>query len=428
MKLIVSPVDGAIRGDVHVPVSKYHLHRALILGSLAEGTTVIHGRSGCRHIGDTLQALRDLGIDVETTPDGYRVIGGPYRPRNGNVRVGSSGSTLQFMLGLGCRSAGGAVTFRGNRFLQRRPIGPLLDAFSQTGIAWQSRDHRLPVTIRPGLPSGGRIRIRGTLSQWISGLLMVAPLATRQTVVEVIPPFNERNYVMLTLRMMREFGIRFRGGVRGARWVVPGRQHYRACTVDLEADFSSAAFLLGLAALHPADLTLRGIDTGSEHPEGRIPAIIAEMGVPMRADPNRRTLTVRHRGLHLKPVVVDMKTIPDFMPMMTVLAAAAAGRSVLKNVGPCRLKESDRVRAMLQLRTMGACVEERGDDLIVDGGRPLTGASLSSYDDHRVEMALVIAGTMARGTTRLTYPHAYEISYPEFPDHLRSLGVRLAIR
>ncbi|MGH7995517.1 MAG: 3-phosphoshikimate 1-carboxyvinyltransferase [Opitutaceae bacterium] len=428
MKLVVHPARGTLRGALRVPISKYHLHRALIFGSLAEGTTVIHGRSDCGHIGDTLRALRDFGVNVQPTEDGYRLRGGPYRPRNGRIRVGSSGSTLQFMLGLGCRSSGSASTYDGHHLLRKRPIGPLLDALTQAGIAWESDDHCLPVKILPGRPAGGRIRIAGTLSQWISGLLMLAPFAARRTTIEVVPPFNERNYVALTLAMMRRFGIRVGGSSREGRWTVPPGQRYRACEIDLDADLSSAAFLLGLAALHPTDLTLTGIRSGKEHPEGGIPAILAAMGLPLRFDGARRTLRIRHSGIRLKSISVDMRTLPDFLPMMAVLGAAAEGRTVLRNIGPGRMKESNRVRAMLQLRRMGARLEERGENLVIEGGQPLAGASVSSFNDHRVEMALAVAATAARGPTEITYPNAFRISYPEFLDHLRTLGVRAEIR
>lgn len=428
MKLTVFPIVGEIRGRVRIPVSKYHLHRALIFGSLADGTTTIGGRSDCGHIRDTLRALRDFGIRVEALPDGYRVTGGAYRPRTGSIRVGSSGSTLQFLLGIGCRSQSGPVVFDGHHLLRQRPIGPLLDGLAQAGVRWRSRDHCLPVKVFPGEPAGGRVRVPGVLSQWISGLLMVAPLARRTTVIEVVPPFNERNYVSLTLAMMRKFGIRFRGTARSGRWTVPPRQRFRACRLEIAADFSSAAFLLGLAALHPADLTLTGVGPTGNHPEGRILDILGRMGVPLRLDARRGTLRVRHGLPALRPVAADMRTIPDFIPMLSVLAAAAPGRSILRNVAHGRLKESDRVKAMLQLRRMGARMEERENELIIDGGLPLSGASLSSFNDHRVEMALAVAGTVAAGETEITYPNAFRISYPEFLDHLRALGGRAEIR
>ncbi|MGH8022783.1 MAG: 3-phosphoshikimate 1-carboxyvinyltransferase, partial [Limisphaerales bacterium] len=410
MKLTVFPFRNRIRGEIEVPVSKYHLHRALIFGSLAEGTTLIRGRSNCGHIKDTLHALRDLGIRIDTLADGYRVVGGPYRSSRNRIFVGGCGSTLQFLLGLGCYSDG-PVTYDGNRLLRGRPIGPLLDALSQVGVRWRSADHCLPVTVLPGLPNGGAVRIPGTLSQWASGLLMLAPFARHATSIEITPPFNERNYIALTLAMLRQFGIRVQGSLAARRFLVPPRQHYQARTIEIEADISSAAFLLAVAALHPADMVLTGIDRACTHPEGKILPLLRQMGVPLRFHSRRHAVIVRHNGVALRPIVADMRTIPDLIPILSVLAAAAPGRSVLRNIAPCRLKECDRVKAMrVQLGRMGASLEEDGDDLVIHGGRPLTGSAVSSYDDHRVEMALAVAGTIAQGPTHITYPRAFRLS------------------
>ncbi|MBX5435948.1 MAG: 3-phosphoshikimate 1-carboxyvinyltransferase [Alicyclobacillaceae bacterium] len=422
-KLIVTPTPGEVNGTIPVPCSKYHLHRALILGSLADGVTVVHGRSQARHIQDTLNSLKDLGVRVEHTADGYRVHGGPYVPRNGRVRVGSSGSTLQFLLGLGSR-ASRPVTYDGVEALRRRPIGPLLRALGEIGVRTESANDRLPVTVHPGLPKGGRVQIQGVLSQWISGLLMVAPFAAQDTVVEVSDPFNERTYVHLTASMLARFGIEVRAEADERRWVVPAGQVFRPAEVYLEPDLSSAAFPLVYAALHPGVVRLTGVAGAGSHPEGRILDILREMGVDLEIREAAREVVVRNRGTRPRGIDVDMQDIPDLIPILSVCAALARGRSVLRNIGPGRLKESNRVRAMLQLRKMGARIEEQGDNLVIDGVERLRGADISSFNDHRVLMAFAVAASVADGETHLTFPNAYRISYPEFMDHMAALGMR----
>jgi 3-phosphoshikimate 1-carboxyvinyltransferase len=397
------------------------------MGSLAEGTTWIKGVSDAEHIADTLRSLRDFGIKVHKTDDGYHVNGGVYLPKNGTIRVGGSGSTLQFLLGLGCRSQGGEIVYVGNHLLRRRPIGPLLEALSQIGVRWEAANMSLPVKLFPGLPRGGTVRIPGTLSQWTSGLLMLAPFAEKETVIEVLPPLNERNYIRLTLGMLRQFGVEVNGSENGHRWILRGGQVYRPCATDIEADLSSAAFLLVLSALHPADVTLTGIRGEGTHPEGQILRILEDMGLPIEHARQQESLRIRHNGITLRGMVIDMQTIPDLLPALCVAAAVAKGRTVLKNIGPGRLKESNRVKAMLQLKKMGVRIRESGDDLIIDGGSPLKGAVLSSYNDHRVQMSLAIAGTVASGKTELTYPNAYKMSYPEFLKHMGLLGVDIHV-
>lgn len=425
-RLVVHPTLGPIAGTVQVPVSKYHLHRALILGSLAEGRTHVVGASRARHIGDTLRALSGLGTPVVTAPDGYWVYGGSYLPRRSLVSVGSSGSTLQFLLGLACQSFAGPVTFDGVEALRRRPIGPLLNALQELGIRLRATGDCLPVTVYPGLPEGGHVEVSGFLSQWVSALLMVAPLALHPTVLEVRPPHNERTYVRLTVDMLRRFGITVESDAAGTRWHIPAQQTFRPATVRIEADLSSAAFPLAMAALHPGEVTLTGLAGPGDHPEGRILDILDEMGggrLRLIRDPDRNQIRIANPGARLQAIRVDMTDIPDLLPILTVLAALAHGKSVLTGVEPARYKESNRVRAMLQLRKMGARIEDFGDRLEIIGTDRLQGADLSSFNDHRVLMALTVAGSRAAGETRLTFPHAYRISYPEFLDDLRTLGL-----
>ncbi|MBO7747433.1 3-phosphoshikimate 1-carboxyvinyltransferase [Paenibacillus sp. MWE-103] len=426
-KTIVYPHRGEVKGVVRVPPSKYHLHRALIFGSLADGETVIRGKSGALHIKDTLRSLQDFGIAVKPTEDGYRVKGGPYKPRNGKIRVGSSGSTLQFMLGLGSLSEGRPATYDGHKALRERPIGPLLEALGAVGIGWQADRHKMPVTIAPGRPRGGLVQVPGTLSQWISGLLIAAPFAAADTVIEALPPVNELTYVRLTIQMMRQFGIVIEEEPGGARWRVPAGQTYRATEIAIEPDLSSSAFLLALAALYPADLTLQGIAGKGTHPENRVLEIVEELGIPLAYDPAGEGLRIRHAGIRpTSGLDIDMRDIPDLIPVLSVVAALSRGQTVLRNIGPGRMKESNRVKAMLQLNKMGARIEETGDDLVIEGVERLKGAAISTYNDHRVQMAFTLAGLRSEdGVSALTYPNAYRISYPEFFRHLEAVGVNV---
>ncbi|RYM04956.1 3-phosphoshikimate 1-carboxyvinyltransferase [Sporolactobacillus sp. THM7-7] len=429
-RLMVSKYEGNIKGNVRVPPSKYHLHRALIFASLADGQSTITGKSDCLHIRDTLHSLSDFSIRVSKTTHGYVVHGGSYVPRNGLIRVGSSGTTSQFLLGLGSLSQGGPATFDGHRALKARPMKPLIQALTDMGLKLEAANgDRLPVTVYPGLPKGGRISIPGTLSQWISGLLILAPFASHDTIVEAIPPLNEKTYIHLTMDMMRQFGVEVSEHENGRMWTVPAGQTYRPCDIAIEPDVSSAAFLLLLAALHPCDLVLEGISDEGSHPEGRILAIIKQMGIPLEENRENNTIRIQHDGI--RPAAdfeVDMKDIPDLIPAMSVLAALSKGKTVMKNIGPGRLKESDRVKAMLQLNKMGADIREEGDRLIIHGKPSLHAASISTYNDHRVEMAFAIAATRAEGKTDLTFPNAYKISYPEFLGQMTQLGLDMRIR
>ncbi|MFI0819003.1 3-phosphoshikimate 1-carboxyvinyltransferase [Streptomyces sp. NPDC021098] len=430
MRLLVKRLSEQVSGQLIVPASKYHAHRALILASLAPGVSRIAGLSDAGHVRHTLAALRSLGTRIDVDGDAFVVHGGPYRPRRTEISVGSSGTTLYFLAGLSCL-AETPVTVVGQKYFQRRPIGPLLRALSDLGIDLDSPTGCPPISVRPRRPKGGHVRIQGTLSQWISGLLLVAPFATGPSTITVEGEFNERSYVDLTVRMMKQFGLYVDVSEDGRRFDIAPDQQPGPATVVLPPDIGSAAFGLAAAALHPADVLFRGLPAipahEVDHPEADVLKIFADMGLPMTPDPETGMVRVRHEGTRLNPVRVDCRSVPDMLPVLSVLGSVADGTTVFDNIGHVRLKESDRVAAMTQLNRMGARLEQRGEQLLCHGVDRLTGADLSSYNDHRVLMSLAAAGTVADGETRLTYPNAYRISYPRFLDDMNGIGLGLSV-
>jgi cyclohexanecarboxylate-CoA ligase len=426
MRLLVARPPAPLEGEIAIPPSKYHAHRALMLAALAPGVSTIVERTAARHVGFTVQALRALGIEVHRAGRGWTVAGGGFSPRSDEVSAGSSGTTLYFLLGLACLGDR-PVTFTGQRYFRRRPIGPLLRALKRMGVRLEYENQRLPVTVYPGAPRGGRVRIDGTLSQWISGLLLLAPFALEETVIEIRGELNERPYLELTLQMMREFGLEV--SVRDD-WrefhIAPG-QRPRPTDVTLPPDIGSAVFGLAACTLHPARVTFRSEVPIDGHPEGSVLESLQSAGVPMRFAPDMRSIAIESDGTPPEGGRLDCRDIPDMVPVLSTLAARARGKSVLGHVAHVRLKESDRVESMLQLRRMGARVEFDGNDLVFEGVDELHGSNLSSFNDHRVLMALAVAGSTASGVTELSFPHAYRISYPEFLDHINALGIPAGI-
>lgn len=427
MHLLLERSRRPLTGEIVVPPSKYHAHRALVLASLAEGTSRVNGLCDARHVRYTETLLRDLGTTVRRDESGYTITGGPYRPRRDSVSVGSSGTTLYFMLGLAAL-AERPVTVTGQKYFQRRPVGPLLTALRELGVDLSSEGDRPPVHVRPGRPTGGHVRIPGTLSQWISGLVLLAPFATGRTVVEVEGELNERPYVELTVSMMRQFGLEVSVSADWRRFEIEPGQRAVATEVTLPPDLGSAAFGIVAAAIQPADVLLRGVTAldgaAADHPESGFLRIVREMGVPLELEPGG--LRIRHDGIPLRATTIDCREVPDMLPVLSTLACHAEGETVFENVSHVRLKESDRVAAMTQLNQMGGDLrEDGGDRLVVRGVRRLSGAALSSFNDHRVLMSLALAGSVADGQTRLSYPNAYRISYPDFLRDMTGIGMRV---
>jgi cyclohexanecarboxylate-CoA ligase len=427
VRLLVAKAQAPLEGDIQIPPSKYHAHRALMLAALAPGQSLIRDRTTARHVTFTVQALRALGAKIESAGPGWKVTGDSgFSPTTDEVSVGSSGTTLYFLIGLAALGDR-PVTIVGQRYFRRRPIGPLLRALKRMGVRLDYEGQHLPVTVYPGRPRGGRIRIDGTLSQWISGLLMLAPFAEEPTIVEVRGELNERPYLELTLEMMREFGLEVTAREDWREFYVTPNQTPKPTDVTLPPDIGSAMFGLAACTLHPSKVTFRSPTVIAGHPEASVLDSLMAAGVPFRIAPDLRSIAMDHDGTPPEGGPLDCRDIPDMVPILSVLASRARGRSALGHVAHVRLKESDRVASMLQLRKMGARIEFDGNDMTFEGVKQLEAASLSSFNDHRVLMSLAVAGSIATGVTELSYPHAYRISYPEFLDHMNALGIPAAV-
>jgi 3-phosphoshikimate 1-carboxyvinyltransferase len=319
------------------------------------------------------------------------------------------------------------VRFVGQRYFRRRPIGPMLRALKRMGVRLEYEGQHLPVTVYPGVPRGGRIRIDGTLSQWISGLLMLAPYALEPTVVEIRGELNERPYIELTIDMMRQFGLEVTAREDWREFYVAPGQRPKPTDVVLPPDLGSAVFGLAACTLNPSKVTFHSSTPIEGHPEASVFDSLMAAGVPFRFAPDGLSVSMDHDGTPPEGGPLDCRDIPDMVPILSVLASRASGKSALGHVAHVRLKESDRVESMLQLRKMGAKVEFDGNDMTFEGVQRLHGATLSSFNDHRVLMSLTVAGSIATGVTELSYPHAYRISYPEFLDHMNALGIPAAV-
>jgi 3-phosphoshikimate 1-carboxyvinyltransferase len=443
MQLVVRGTSAPLIGELDIPVSKYHAHRALVLASLAEGTSTVSGISTTRQVEWTIGTLRALGVEITRRGDDYLVtgLGGRYRATDvvdhgsrgadGLLNMGSSGTTLYFMTGL-ASLADRPMTLTGMKYFQRRPIKALLDSLTQMGVELEATDDCPPVTVQPNRPRGGDVSIAGTLSQWISGLLLVAPFAEQDTRIHITGGrLNEQPYVELTVRMMRQFGLVVEHSDDWLEYRIPANQQATPHDYVIPPDIGSAAFGIAAAAIRPSDVLLRGLTSfrtaDTDHPESEFLDLATAMGVDMSIDEATGFVRVRSDGAPLAPLDIDCQPIPDLLPVLSTMASFAEGTSRLWNVAHIRLKESDRVAAMLQLNRMGGRAEQGADELRVTGVAELTGSPMSSFNDHRVLMSLAVAASKADGVSALTYPRAYRISYPLFLEAMNSVGLDMEV-
>lgn len=390
-----------VRGSVSAPPSKSHTHRALFIASLAGGRSRISNALVCEDTEATLDAIRMFGSDASWSHVESRELRAPKDP----IYCRRSGTTLRISCAVAslCR---GRTVITGDESLRRRPIGPLLKALSKLGAETSSSDFP-PVFIK-GPVSGGRTEIDASVSsQFITALLIIGPVVGLEVEAR---GYVSRPYVDMTIEVMGHFGAHVK--VEGNKYFVSGE--YRPSCYEVPGDFSSASFLLAAGALAGR---VRVTNLRGRHPDERIADVIRSMGGSIRSGDG----WMEAERSELEGITVDLSQSPDLLPITSVLASFAKGRTEIRGVEHARAKESDRIRSMAyNLRKAGIKVVERRDGLIIEGGNP-RGGDFRSFGDHRVEMAMVVLGLAAEGSSRVEGGR-YVDSYPGFIRDLSSLG------
>lgn len=412
-----------LRGEVTIPGSKSHTIRAVAIASLAAGTSRIVAPLDSGDTRSAVHAFSALGAAIDCQPDSWTVhgTGGELRAPTEPIDVGNSGTTMNIALGTAALLRAGQVTLTGDEQIQRRPSGPLLAALNDLGAYAESlRRNGCPPIIVRGRLRGGTTTIECKSSQYLTSLLINCPLADGDTTIHV-PLLEEQPYVEMTLDWLARQQIKLeRTGL--SEFHIPGRQQYRPFTRRIPADFSSATFFLCAGALDDNDITVRGLDLSDPQGDKAVLDYLRQMGarVDVLPDGGIRVQPGRLRGCRL-----DLNATPDALPMMAVLACFAEGQTTLANVAHARIKETDRIATMrAELTKLGARVTELPDGLVIEGGR-LHGAAVDGHHDHRVVMALAVAGTALPGTTIVSTAEAATVTFPTFADRLRALGAEI---
>ncbi len=417
MKFIVN--RGALNGRVLIPASKSHTIRALFFAALADGMSTIANPLDSEDGRSALAAVSAMGADCEVLDGLWKVNGhggkvfAPPTP----VDVGNSGTTARFALSMA--SLGNAeITITGDAQTRSRPMGPLLEALDNLGAHVQSKDGKLPATIKGPL-EGGKTEVDGKTSQYLSSLLVHTPLAAGDTTL-TLSDLNEKPYVDMTLRWLDEMGVEYsRDGYR--KFSIAGGQGYKPFEKSIPADFSSATFFACLGAIPGNSITLTGLDMADTQGDKAVFDYLKQMGAQVETGQNQVTVS----GKRLNGVELDLNATPDALPAMAALAAVADGVTTLGNVPQARIKETDRIAVMAaELSKMGVKCVEKPDALEVHGGSP-KGAYVSGNGDHRVVMSLAIAASCADGPTEIDTAEAVNITFPDFPDLFRSCGGKL---
>ena len=416
-------------GTLTVPGDKSISHRALMLGSIAQGRSDISGflaGEDCLH---TLAAMRAMGVEIDQ-PDASRmsIHGVGLRGLEASatpIDLGNSGTAMRLMAGLLSGQAFDSVLI-GDASLSARPMGRIIKPLTQMGARIDSSDGRPPLQITGGSRLGGIDYEMPVASAQVKSALLLAGLYA-DGVTRVTEPAVTRDH---TERMLKAMGVGVR--VEGHRISVEGGQRLDACRVEVPADLSSAAFVI-LAALlaKQADVLISGV--GINPTRTGVIDILRDMGADIVLANYRmlgeepvadlRVRSSRLRGRAIDPALVSLAI--DEFPVLFVAAAAAEGQTVFSGIGELRVKESDRIAAMADgMRKLGIRIDESPDGAVVQGGR-FTGGTVDSFGDHRVAMSLAIAGTIAEAAVIVRDVDAVETSFPGFAECLDGIGASI---
>ena len=414
-----------VAGELRVPGDKSIAHRALMLAALAQGESLIDGLPEGEDVRATVGCLRGLGVNLQHSSGALRIRGAGLRSLatpHGPLDCANSGTTMRLLLGA-LSGSWVSATLDGDASLRRRPMARVVEPLRIMGARIESQDGHAPLAVTGMRLQGRRHSLPIPSAQVKSAILLAGLSASGPTTV--VEPAATRDH---TERLLRAMGTDVRATV-GSVEIRPSHQPLRPIEMAIPGDFSSAAFWLAAAALRPGwSVTIR--DVGLNPTRTAFLALLRSIGADVNVeDPSdaaiepRGLVTVTGRGLRAISLgAADVAAAIDEIPVLLALATQAEGITTIDGAGELRVKESDRIATMGDsLRRMGAIVDERADGVSIHGPTRLVGATVEAHGDHRVAMALAVAGLTASGPTTIDGADCVAVSYPNFFAQLREL-------
>ena len=411
MNIVIEP--SPLKGEIAAIPSKSVAHRMLICAALADGPTTLRIPKTSDDIDATADCLRALGAAITINNEDYIVEPIAQIENIPLLDCGESGSTLRFLLPVAAAAAD-RCRFDGHGRLPDRPLSDLTDAMKEHGVSFDGE--KLPFTIG-GRLRGGIYRLPGNVSsQYITGLLLALPLCEEDSVIELTTALESASYIDITLSVLKTFGITVH--CERNRYIIPGKQVFRSPgTLPVEGDWSNAAFFLTAAALNN-DITMTGLNPNSAQGDRKIIALLEQLGAVTQKDNGRLTL----RSDELKGCTIDIQDTPDLLPVLSVAAAFAQGKTTFINAARLRLKESDRLASSAaMIENLGGRAEVGEDELTVYG-TGLIGGTVESCNDHRIAMSAAVAATRCSKPVTILHAEAVKKSYPGFYNDYNKTG------
>jgi 3-phosphoshikimate 1-carboxyvinyltransferase len=415
-QLTITPLSNPPDSTVTVPGSKSVTNRAILIGGLAAGSTTIRGLLVADDTEAMIDAVSELGAEIVRSPNRIDIVGIAGRiPRAGSIFARRSGTTARFVAPV-LAFAPGPWTLEGDPQLASRPMEDLYRALESVGAHVQRAvgDLSLPVIINGPIKRTTLAISGSTTSQFLSGLLLAAPLAAHGMTIEVDGDRKSKPYIDLTVRTMREFGAHIDESESEYR-VAPGG--YVGREMAVEPDASTASYFYAAAAVTGGRVRVSGLSRASIQGDIGFVDLLAAMGVSVTEDDNGIVVSGSGR---LAGITVDASNMPDIVPTLAVVAAFASSRTVVTGVGFTRGHESDRVGGLVaELVRCGVEAREEEDGLVIEPGAP-HGARVHTHSDHRMAMAFAVLGLVVPGV-ELDDPQCVDKTFPEFFETLEGL-------
>ena len=437
MKLKVKNIS-KIGGVVKAPPSKSYSHRAVILASLAKGTSKLYDMLYSEDTLASIRVCKALGAKINKTDDYLEVVGTGGKLHNSStepINLANSGTTLRLMTSISALSDN-EVILTGDESLQTRPMGLLMDALMPLGIETESLNdnEKAPILIKPGYV-GGETNIYGNVSsQYISSIIISSPLSDKGVTLYVLPEFKSKPYVNMTLDIMRKFGVKSLRGYylkheacdkehqscRIDEFKVK-KQDYVACDYTVEGDYSSASYLLALIAINGGKAKIKNLFRDSKQGDKYILDILQKMGATIIRGEDY--VEIASNG-DLKAIDVNLSNAPDLLITVAVLAAMAEGTTNITGVAHARVKETDRIDTTCrELEKLGCKLVEHEDGMSITGG--VSSGVVDSHGDHRLAMAFSLIGL--KHDIEITNGEVFDVSFPNFIEAMAELGFELEL-
>lgn len=422
----IQPIREPLDAVVRLPGSKSLSNRAALVAGLSRGQSVLSNFLFAQDTERLLEGLRSLGIAVEVDLAERRVeitgCSGHLPASEAVIDCGESGTMLRFFTAL-CATATGEYRLYGSGRLHQRPMAPLVAALRRMGalLEFEEQEDHAPLVVHGRGLRGGHIALDSSLSsQFASAVLLAGPCATSDVMLEVTGAGVSLPYLRMTCGVMKSFGIDL-VTEDYRKIVLPAPQTYESTNYAIEPDASSAGYFLAACAICGGALRIEGLGRDSIQGDLRLLGVLEEMGCTYELE-DRAVRIHKRLGAQLAAVDVDLADMPDAAPTVAVLGLFSAGAVRIRNVAHLQLKESPRLTVLAaQLRRLGAGVDIHDDGLTVHPPERIEAAELDPCDDHRMAMALSLAGLAAEGIS-IRNPACVNKSFPDYFATLESLS------